>query len=210
MKLYWIKAQAPRRALALAKYLSVKVEFIEMNLMAGEMKSSAYAKLNPNMKAPTLVDGENVIWESAAIMAYLCMKMNSDMWPADQPLELIEIQKWISWNQSHWDEAVSPYYFEHIVKPTYAIGPVDPSCYASAGDNFRRFAKVLDDHLAHSNYVACKRLTIADFQLASMARYWRESEMPMAEFKNIVRWLDALDKIPEWKNPWPPSKYALR
>jgi hypothetical protein len=40
--------------------------------------------------------------------------------------------------------------------------------------------------------VACGRLTIADFQLASLATYWPESEMPLEGFPNVVRWIDAL------------------
>ena len=35
MIIYWIKAQAPRRVLALAKHLGVEAEFMELDLMAG-------------------------------------------------------------------------------------------------------------------------------------------------------------------------------
>jgi glutathione S-transferase len=60
MKIYWIKAQAPRRVLALAKHLGVGAELIEVAPMAG-LKRPDYAALNPNMKAPTLVDGDVVL-----------------------------------------------------------------------------------------------------------------------------------------------------
>jgi glutathione S-transferase len=33
--------------------------------------TDAYRKLNPNMKVPTLVDGDTVIWESHTILRYL-------------------------------------------------------------------------------------------------------------------------------------------
>lgn len=38
MKIYWIKAQAPRRVLALAKYLGIKAELFEADLMAGGLQ----------------------------------------------------------------------------------------------------------------------------------------------------------------------------
>ena len=57
MKIYWIKAQAPKRVLALAKHLGIEAELVEVNLMSGGLKAPEYARLNPNMKAPTLVDG---------------------------------------------------------------------------------------------------------------------------------------------------------
>ena len=126
MKIYWIKAQAPRRVLALAKHLGIDAEFVEVDLMGGGLKTHAYAALNPNMKAPTLVDGDVVIWEASAIMAYLCNKAGSNMWPAQNPAEQVEVLRWLSWNDCHWSPAVGPFYFEHVVKTTFGIGQPDP------------------------------------------------------------------------------------
>src|SRR3546814_707414 len=187
MQIYWIRAQAPRRVLALVKHLGLDAEFIEVDLMAGGLKAADYARLNPNMKAPTLVDGDRVLWESSAIMAYLCIKAGSDLWPARQPAEQVEVLRWLSWNDGHWAPAVGPFYFEHIVKSTFKIGAPDREALKPALAELNRYAKVLDAHLHGRTYVALDRLTIADFQLASMAHYWRESEMPFEDFPNIVR-----------------------
>ena len=203
MRIYWIKAQAPQRVLALTKHLGIKAEFVEM---AGKLKTPDYARLNPNLKAPTLVDGDLVLWESSAIMAYLCIKFGSDMWPAHNPAEQVEVLRWLSWNDCHWAEAVGPFYFEHIVKATFKMGLPDTESLKTAVSELVKFAKVLDDHLVSRSYVACGRLTIADFQLASMATYWRESEMPLEAFPNIVRWIDGLMRVPAWADPWPTDR----
>jgi glutathione S-transferase len=203
MKIYWIKAQAPRRVLALAKHLGVKAEFVELDLMGGGLKSPEYAAINPNKKAPVLVDGENVLWESSAIMAYLCIKAGSDMWPADKPLEQVEVLRWLSWNDCHWAPAVGPFYFEHVVKSTFRFGTPDRESLKSKVPELLKYAAVLDGHLAARTYAACGRLTIADFQLAAMANYWRESEMPLEDFSHIVRWIDGLKRNPAWADPWP-------
>jgi glutathione S-transferase len=203
MKIYWIKAQAPRRVLALAKHLGITADLVELDLLAGALKTPAYAALNPNMKAPVLVDGDVVLWESAAIMAYLCIQAGSDMWPASEPAAQVEVLRWLSWSDSHWSPVVAPFYFEHIVKSTFDIGPADVDSLKTKGADLARYAKVLDAHLANRSYAACNRPTIADFQLASMAAYWREARMPLAEFGNIVRWLERLMEIPAWAEPWP-------
>jgi glutathione S-transferase len=39
MKIYWIKAQAPRRVLALAKHLGIEAEFVEVDLAAGGLNA---------------------------------------------------------------------------------------------------------------------------------------------------------------------------
>ena len=201
MKIYWIKAQAPRRVLALAKHLGVDAEFVEVK--GGGLKAPEYVALNPNMKAPTLVDGDLVLWEASAIMAHLCVKEGSDMWPAYKPVEQIEILRWLSWNDCHWAPAVGPFYFEHIVKATFGLGEPDTESLVLKVPDLTKFARVLDVHLEGRNYVVCGRLTIADFQLASMATYWRESEMPLEGFPNVVRWIDGLMRIPAWADPWP-------
>jgi glutathione S-transferase len=203
MKIYWIKAQAPRRVLALAKHLGIEAEFIEMNLMGGGLKQMDFVALNPNKKVPVLVDGDNVLWESSAIMAYLCTQTGSDMWPAHRPDEQIEVLRWLSWNDCHWSTAVAPFYFEHVVKSTFDIGPPDRELLKASVPELLKFAAVLDGHLAGKNFAACARLTIADFQLASMATYWRESEMPLGAFTHVVRWIEGLMRIPAWAQPWP-------
>ena len=203
MKIYWIKAQAPLRVLALIKHLGIEAETIEVGLMAGGLKTPAYAALNPNMKAPTLVDGDVVLWEASAIMAHLCIKAGSDMWPAANPAEQVEVLRWLSWNDNHWSPAVAPFYFEHVVKTTFGFAQPDLASLPDKIPELVRYAKVLDSHLESRTWAACGRLTIADFQLASMATYWRQSGMPFEAFPNIVRWLDSLASIPGWADPWP-------
>ncbi len=206
MKIYWFEAQAPRRVLALAKHLKTEAELIEVAMMAGGLQTTDYAALNPNKKAPTLVDGTLVLWESAAIMAHLCIKAGSDMWPAHQPAEQVEVLRWLSWSDCHWSPAVAPFYFEHVVKSTFGIGPADTELLKTKVKDFGKFAKVLDAHLADKDYVACGRLTIADFHLASMVAYWREAAMPLEPFTNIVRWTELLMRIPAWAEPWPSKR----
>jgi glutathione S-transferase len=203
MKIYWIKAQAPRRVLALAKHLGIDADCIEVELGTGGLKAPAYLALNPNGKAPTMVDGDVTLWESSAIMAYLCAKAGSDMWPVQRPAEQIEVLRWLSWNDNHWSREVGPFYFEHVVKPTFHLGEPDPAELTAALPGLHKVAAVLEGHLKSRDFVACGRLTIADFQLASMACEWRRAEMPFDQYPNIARWLDRLMEIPAWADPWP-------
>ena len=85
-----------------------------------------------------------------------------------------------------------------LTKRLYLIRPREAWC----GDRRHGwFCTRERDHLLP--HVACGRLTIADFQLASMATYWRESAMPLREFPSVVRWLEGLQRLPAWADPWP-------
>ncbi|MBX9400286.1 glutathione S-transferase family protein [Lysobacter sp. BMK333-48F3] len=202
MKIYWIRTQAPRRVLALAKHLRLEVELVEKDLMAGELQAADYAALNPNRKAPLLVDGDYALWESSAIMAYLCRRAGSELWPSRAD-EQIEVLRWLSWNDQHWDPTVSPFYFERVVKPQFGIGEPDLDLLAASEAALHRYARVLDDHLTGRRHLACGRLTIADFQAASMACDWRQAQMPLHDYPHLLAWLEGLMALPAWAEPWP-------
>jgi len=208
MKIYWIRAQAPRRVLALVKHLGIAAELIEM-MPLSRLKTDDYGALNPNRSAPTLIDGDVVLWESSAINAYLCIKAGSDMWPATNPAEQVEVLRWLSWADQHWNRATGPYYFEHVVKPTLAVGEPDRGALVGTEGPLRKHAATLNGWLEGKRYVALDRLTIADFQLAAQATYWRAAEMPLRDYPNITRWLDGLLAIPAWLSPWPDQEDAF-
>ena len=90
------------------------------------------------------------------------------------------------------------------MKSTFKAGPPDRAVLKERGDDLKRYANVLDEHLEGRHYVACGRLTIAGFfQLASMSTYWRRSEMPLGEFPKVVGWIERLMRIRARANPWP-------
>lgn len=59
----------------------------EAGMVFGVVNTPAYQALNPNALVPTLQDGDLVLWESNAIVRYLCARYgaNSPLYPADLP-----------------------------------------------------------------------------------------------------------------------------
>src|SRR5204862_5443241 len=62
------------KAMAVANHLGIDTTLRVVDLIKGDQKSPEYAALNPNMRMPTLKDGEYVMWESNAICQYLASK----------------------------------------------------------------------------------------------------------------------------------------
>lgn len=86
LTLYFTAASPPARAcLFLTQYLNIDVELKEVNLLNGEQHSEEFVKLNPAKKIPVLIDGDFVLTESRAILAYLVSsrKAGSDLYPTD-------------------------------------------------------------------------------------------------------------------------------
>jgi glutathione S-transferase len=74
LKLYHCPQTRSIRPLWLLGELDVPHEIETISLQAGDNRKPEYLKLNPNGTVPTLVDGDLVLWESAAICQYLADK----------------------------------------------------------------------------------------------------------------------------------------
>jgi glutathione S-transferase len=59
------------KVMAIANHLGIDTTLRIVDLVKGDQKTPEYAALNPNMRMPTLRDGDYVPWESNAIGQYL-------------------------------------------------------------------------------------------------------------------------------------------
>jgi glutathione S-transferase len=100
MKLYYMETMNPRKVSATAKYLRSPMECIPIDRVPGGLKGAEYMAINPNGRAPVLVDGELKLWESAAIMMHLAIQAKDDLWPLSDPARQVEIVRCGSVTQS--------------------------------------------------------------------------------------------------------------
>lgn len=84
---YFIGSMPSRACLMLAKRLGLEKDLdVKMiNIPKGEQFSEEFAKVNPLKKIPVLVDGDLVVTESRAILAYLVnsRKPGDPLYPTD-------------------------------------------------------------------------------------------------------------------------------
>jgi len=201
MKLYYSDTLSPRKACAVARYLGSPVEFVLVDLAKGEQQSAAFRAINPNGKVPALTDGDRSVWEANAIMCYLARKAGSDLWPGDE--RQIDVVRWLSWDASHFTRHAGSLYFEHIIKRRFGIGAPDPAAVEESTGHFRRFARVLDDHLRSREYLVGNALTVADFAVAVTLPYADEASLPLSEYPAVERWHARLNELPAWREPFP-------
>jgi glutathione S-transferase len=74
MKLYEFGPTRALRARWTLQELGVQFEAVKINLLAGEASTPAFLRLNPAAKLPVLVDGDQILTESVAIVLYLAEK----------------------------------------------------------------------------------------------------------------------------------------
>jgi glutathione S-transferase len=202
MQLYYSDVLMPRKACALARHLNAPVEFVYLDLGKGELRTPAYLALNPNGKVPTLVDGEQVIWESDAILCHLSERTGAGLWPHD-PARQIEVIRWLSFGAHHFNRAAGALYFEYVIKPRFDLGPPDPVEVETAQADFRTHAAVLDGHLKGREWLAGDGMTVADFAVAIALPYAKTASMPLADFPEVARWHGQLNRLEAWREPFP-------
>lgn len=202
MKLFCFPTPNSRGPCAVAKYLDSPVEFVHVDLSKGENKTPEFLAVNPNGKVPALNDGDVNVFEGQAIMMYLAQKANSELWPS-APAKQCEVVQWLSWDRAHFSRHGAALLFERYIKAAFGMGDPDQSVIEESSGFWNRFAAVLDGHLSGRSNLVGDDLTIADFSVASLLPSANEAELPLADFKEVSRWHDALMQIPAWRDPWP-------
>ena len=201
MKLHYAEVLNPRKVCALAKYLGSPVSYVKVDLAKGAHLGPAFRKLNPNGKIPVLEDDGHVLWEADAILCHLARRAGSDLWPSDA--RQVEVMRWLSWNQAHFQRFAGVSYFERVIKPMFGAAPASEEKIAEATKPFRRAARVLDDHLADRPFLTGDTLSIADFSVAITLPYAEKAGLPLDDCPAILRWHDRLMQIDAWRDPWP-------
>ena len=81
-----------RKVVLCAQMLGLRFQRVEAGLHYGVVNTPEYLALNPNAMVPVLQDGAYTLWESNAIVRYLCAR-ESRFYPTDLPIAC-EIHRW--------------------------------------------------------------------------------------------------------------------
>jgi len=187
-----------RKVHAVINYLGLNINIIELDLLAGDLEKPEFQALNPNGMVPVLEDGDLKLWESNAITQYLATLAPANSLYPDAPAIRANIHRWQSWEECHFNRACGTYLFENVLKSLFKMGAPDPGALKEAGQNFKRFAKILEQQLEGRSFILGDKLTLADFSVGAMMIYADAAGIPVDSFKNISNWTRRMDGISAW------------
>jgi glutathione S-transferase len=196
-------SQHSRRVTILVHELGIDLDMQPIDVrppgMGGHNSSLEFLAINPNGKVPVFRDGDFVLWESNAIMWYLCdVHGDTPLWPRD-PKQRANVAKWQVWQAAHLSPAADGLMYEAFVRPMLKQ-PTDPAQLESITKSFHRWCKVLDDALAKSNgFLANDTFTCADAATASALMYAPMAKMPLDGYGHIVAWLERVHSRASWQ-----------
>jgi len=152
-----------RRVIALLVECGLPHELRDVDMMAGEHRSDAFLKLNPNGQVPVLVDGDLALAESNAILRYLCTANGLDDWyPADARARAL-VEQWLDWTQCRLAPATGQIVFNTM----FADDRADHAAIARGRELLAELIPILEEHLAQSAVIAGSAPTIVDLAVFS-------------------------------------------
>lgn len=200
MKLYHHPMSSSARRVALTvSQLGIDVEHRLIDLRSADDRAALVA-VNPNNKIPVLVDDDFVLWESHAIMAYLCAKAPGQTLYPEASRARADVDRWLHWTASHLAPAVGSISFEKLWKKMMGGGDADPAIVARHEVFLRAAAKVLDAHLERRQWVVGDSLTLADFSIVSTLMYRKPTALPLEEYSNVLALVARVEALPAWQS----------
>ncbi len=152
-------------------------EYVPIDLRAGAGRQPDYLALNIGGKVPTLVDGEFVLTESAAICTYV-----GDRFPDAGLVPLVGTRERARYNQWCYfalSELEQPLWT--IAKHRFALPERRrvPAVLDTAGWEFAVAAKVLAMGLGGEAFIVGERFTVADILIANTLAWARAYKLPL-------------------------------
>jgi glutathione S-transferase len=183
-KLYWAPGSAAMAPQAVLEEIGAPYEAIRLNLESREHEQAEYKRLNPNGRIPTLVDGDFVIFETAAICQYLADRHpEARLVPADHPLRGRHYQ-WLTYMTNTIQVGFIDWFHPDW---TFADAAQQAALKAAAEQKLYRTFGVLNEGIGGGAWTLGDQFTLCDIYLAMMTRWSRFLEKPMWRWANIER-----------------------
>ena len=197
MKLYTFPISPNgKRANVCALESGVTLEQANIDFARGENRSPDYLSMNPSGKAPTLVDGDFVLWESAAMLCYIAQTARSPLWPSGARPQA-DLLRWLFFCSCHVDPYFTTLMVERFIKARRGL-PADEILAASAEQWLARFVPVVEQQLAGKEYLMGK-FGLADIALGCSLELSPLVKYDLSAYPNVRAWLGRLQGRESWR-----------
>ena len=178
-----------------------------------EHKTPHYLELNPRGNVPPLKDGDFVLYESIAIMAYLNRK-----YPTPPIFGTTAEQTGSIWRSVMECESYLLTAGDKVVRPLFSgRGLENMDEIQQAAQAIRQELKRVNDSLATSNWLVGTEICAADIAVFPLVQLLLRAAgkeaaqpldlglIPLSEtFPNIARWVQRIEQLPNYQRTYPP------
>lgn len=174
--------------------LKLPYERIDAGGQFGKTDTPEYRGMNPNGLVPTLQDDELTLWESNAIIRYICSAYAPDtpLWPRDVRARA-NVDRWMDYQQTALNAPQGVVFVGLVRTPP---DKRDMAAIRAAAERVSRIWSILDAELANHPYVAGDHLTLADACYGPHVHRWFTFAIERAEAPHLRAWYNRLLGLP--------------
>jgi glutathione S-transferase len=169
-----------------------ELQYVDRN--HGAHKSAEYLRLNPNGLIPVLIDGELVLYETAAILLHLCdTHTEAGLAPKVGTPERAQFYKWLIWMTNTLQAALIAYFYpERWVDDGNTDGAAQVQAHAEA--KIGPMLDQLDAQLAShgSDWLLGERYSAADAFAFMLCRWTRGFKRPARSLPHLGAYLQRM------------------
>lgn len=197
MKLYHSPQSRSVRPRWLLEEIGAPYEVVKIDLGTAQQKRPDYLKLNPNGTVPTLVDGDLVLYESAAICQYLTDKFpEKQLAPAPGTPARGLYYQWIHYAMSGIEPPAVAIFLHTIRRPE---GERIPQVADEARAQLAVALEVVDAALAGREFLLDTEFTTADVMMGSTLWWVKMMGMVGGDLPNLAGYTDRLGTRPAFQ-----------
>ncbi len=194
VKIYGPTASRAARALWIVNELGVPFEHEPTEMK--DLKTPEFLAINPNGKAPAMVDGNLKLFESMAINLYIAKKYNKNaLYPSSVEDQALTDQ-WSFWGVTELEKPLLT-----ILVDMFMTAPDKrkPEAVADALKALPRPFAVLNGALQGRDYLLGSNFTVADLNVAAVCSWAKLVKYDFSAVPNVAAWLDRCLSRPAYK-----------
>lgn len=178
-----------QKVMWIAKELGLEVEREDIGGAFGGNDSQEYLAMNPNGRIPTLIDGDEVIWESNTIVRYLAEKAGKHPWYPESLAARGRANQWMDFYLTNMHPPMTVIFWQLI---RTAPGKRDMAAFEKAVSEASTFWKIVDNALADRPYLAGDAPDMGDVPLGCSAYRWCTMDFDKPDLPNVSAYFERL------------------
>lgn len=155
--------------MALAKVCKLDVDVHAMDMTKGETRAPEFVAKNPFHCCPTLEEGGFVLWETHAVMRYLCNKHNLHAWYPAEADDRARVEQALDWRHCNMYPALAKYIYPKMGFAAPLAKKADAEALKALGEHL----EMMDSfYLADNKFIAgFETPTIADLSIRPAMKF---------------------------------------